>query len=127
MVNKLKPDVVMCGPCFNYLNYGKMAARIAYDINQNTSSKAIAAMSDDNQETINEYKDKLCIIKTPKKGGIGLNESLEGRCVLAKALYPRKKKLKKLKKNFVFRMLFSILSTRRKENVGNNSNMAYGC
>ena len=26
MVNKLKPDVVMCGPCFNYLNYGKMAA-----------------------------------------------------------------------------------------------------
>lgn len=34
MVNKLKPDVVMCGPCFNYLNYGKMAARIAYDINQ---------------------------------------------------------------------------------------------
>ena len=61
MVNKLKPDVVMCGPCFNYLNYGKMAARIAYDINQNTSSKAIAAMSDDNQETINEYKDKLCI------------------------------------------------------------------
>ena len=37
MVNKLKPDVVMCGPCFNYLNYGKMAARIAYDINQNTS------------------------------------------------------------------------------------------
>ena len=38
---------------------GKMAARIAYDINQNTSSKAIAAMSDDNQETINEYKDKL--------------------------------------------------------------------
>ena len=35
--------------------------------------------------------------------------------------------LKKLKKNFVFRMLFSILSTRRKENVGNNSNMAYGC
>ena len=143
MVNKLKPDVVMCGPCFNYLNYGKMAARIAYDINQNTSSKAIAAMSDDNQETINEYKDKLCIIKTPKKGGIGLNESLEGMCVLAcglnymraakeenvflQRLFTKKKKLKNLKKNFVFRMLFSILSTRRKENVGNNSNMAYGC
>lgn len=126
MVNKLKPDVVMCGPCFNYLNYGKMAARIAYDINQNTSSKAIAAMSDDNQETINEYKDKLCIIKTPKKGGIGLNESLEGMCVLAKALY-QEKEIEEIKENFVFRMLFSILSTRRKENVGNNSNMAYGC
>ena len=99
MVNKLKPDVVMCGPCFNYLNYGKMAARIAYDINQNTSSKAIAAMSDDNQETINEYKDKLCIIKTPKKGGIGLNESLEGMCVLAKALY-QEKEIEEIKEKF---------------------------
>ena len=94
-------DVVMCGPCFNYLNYGKMAARIAYDINQNTSSKAIAAMSDDNQETINEYKDKLCIIKTPKKGGIGLNESLEGMCVLAKALY-QEKEIEEFKEKFCF-------------------------
>ena len=101
MVNKLKPDVVMCGPCFNYLNYGKMAARIAYDINQNTSSKVIAAMSDDNQETINEYKDKLCIIKTPKKGGIGLNESLEGMCVLAKALY-QEKEIEEIKEKFCF-------------------------
>ena len=101
MVNKLKPDVVMCGPCFNYLNYGKMAARIAYDINQNTSSKAIAAMSDDNKETINEYKDKLCIIKTPKKGGIGLNESLEGMCVLAKALY-QEKEIEEIKEKFCF-------------------------
>ena len=101
MVNKLKPDVVMCGPCFNYLNYGKMAARIAYDINQNTSSKAIAAMSDDNQETINEYKDKLCIIKTRKKGGIGLNESLEGMCVLAKALY-QEKEIEEFKEKFCF-------------------------
>ena len=125
MVNKLKPDVVMCGPCFNYLNYGKMAARIAYDINQNTSSKlcyfsaidyivlastlAIALgeelsttdISDDNQETINEYKDKLCIIKTPKKGGIGLNESLEGMCVLAKALY-QEKEIEEIKEKFCF-------------------------
>ena len=101
MVNKLKPDVVMCGPCFNYLNYGKMAARIAYDINQNTSSKAIAAMSDDNQETINEYKDKLCIIKTPTQGGIGLNESLEGLCVLAKALY-QEKEIEEIKEKFCF-------------------------
>ena len=69
--------------------------------NQNTSSKAIAAMSDDNQETINEYKDKLCIIKTPKKGGIGLNESLEGMCVLAKALY-QEKEIEEFKEKFCF-------------------------
>ena len=90
MINKLKPDVVMCGPCFNYLGYGKMAARVAYDINQTTSSIAIAAMSDDNAETIASYKDKVHIVKTPKKGGIGLNESLDGMCQLADALLNKK-------------------------------------
>lgn len=86
MINKLKPDVVMCGPCFNYLGYGKMAARVAYDINQNTDIPALAAMSEENEETIAEYKDKVHIVKTPKKGGVGLNESLDGMCQLAQAM-----------------------------------------
>ena len=47
------------------------------------------------------YKDKLCIIKTPKKGGIGLNESLEGMCVLAKALY-QEKEIEEIKEKFCF-------------------------
>lgn len=86
MINKLKPDMVMCGPCFNYLGYGKMAARVAYDINQNTDVPALAAMSVENEETITEYKDKIHIVKTPKKGGTGLNEALEGMCQLADAM-----------------------------------------
>lgn len=53
------------------------------------------------KKTINEYKDKLCIIKTPKKGGIGLNESLEGMCVLAKALY-QEKEIEEIKEKFCF-------------------------
>ena len=90
MVEKIKPDVVVCGPCFNYLGYGRMAARVAYDINEKTHSHAMAAMSIENEETINEYKDKVHIIKTPKKGGTGLNESLEGICQLAKAMCEQK-------------------------------------
>lgn len=86
MVNKIKPDVVMCGPAFNYLGYGKMAARVAYDINQTTDAVAIAAMSVENEETIAEYKDKVHIVKTPKKGGTGLNDALEGMCLLTKAM-----------------------------------------
>ena len=86
MVNKLKPDVVICGPAFNYLGYGKMAANIAYDINQTTDVPAFAAMSKENEETINEFKDKVHIVETPKKGGTGLNEALDGLCILAKAL-----------------------------------------
>lgn len=101
MINKLKPDVVMCGPCFNYLGYGKMAARVAYDINQNTSSIAIAAMSKENEDTIAEYKDKIKIVETPKKGGIGLNEALEGMCKLAKAMY-LKEDIKDLEEKYCF-------------------------
>lgn len=90
MINKLKPDMVMCGPCFNYLGYGKMAARVAYDINQTTDVPAIAAMSVENEETILEYKDKVHIVRTPKKGGTGLNEALDGMCQLADAMVNKK-------------------------------------
>lgn len=90
MVNKLKPDMVICGPCFNYIGYGKMAAHIAYDINEKTNVKALAAMSSENKETIEEYKDKINIVKTPKKGGTGLNEALDGVCKLADAMVNNK-------------------------------------
>lgn len=63
-----------------------MAANIAYDINQTTDVPAFAAMSKENEETINEFKDKVHIVETPKKGGTGLNEALDGMCKLAKAL-----------------------------------------
>ena len=39
MVNKLKPDVVMCGPALNYLGYGKMAARVADDVIKQQASR----------------------------------------------------------------------------------------
>nr|WP_072897246.1 GrdB-related putative oxidoreductase [Clostridium fallax] len=86
MVNKVKPDIVICGPAFNYVDYGKMAARVAYDINRTTNVPAFAAMSSENEETINEYKDKLNIVITPKKGGVGLNDALDNMCQLAKLL-----------------------------------------
>lgn len=90
MVNKLKPDVVMCGPAFNYLGYGRMAARVALDISKNTEVPVFAAMSKDNEETIAAYKEKIHIVETPKKGGTGLNEALEGMCLLAKAMVDKK-------------------------------------
>lgn len=86
MVNKLQPDVVMCGPALNYMDYASMAAKVAYDINKTTGIPALAAMSAENEETIANFKDKVNIVVTPKKGGIGLNESLKNMCKLAKAL-----------------------------------------
>lgn len=90
MVNKVKPDVVICGPAFNYEGYGKMAANVAYAINNNTEALAFAAMSKENEDTIKEFKDKIKIIETPKKGGTGLNEALEGMCKLSKAMVENK-------------------------------------
>jgi glycine/betaine/sarcosine/D-proline reductase family selenoprotein B len=86
MANKVQPDVVICGPAFNFKDYASMAARVAYDINQTTNIKAFAAMSIENEETIANYKDKVNIVVTPKKGGTGLNDSLKNMCQLAKTL-----------------------------------------
>lgn len=86
MVNKLKPDVVICGPAFNFADYAAMSARVAFDINQAGTAMAFAAMSEENADTIAAYKDKVAIVKTPKKGGLGLNDALKNMCRLAKAL-----------------------------------------
>lgn len=86
MVNKMQPDVVMCGPAFNYADYAAMCARVACDINETTKAKAFAAMSVENGDTIAAYKDKVAIVETPKKGGMGLNDALKNMCAMAKAL-----------------------------------------
>ncbi len=76
-VEKFKPDIVICGPAFNFADYSLMCGKIANDINKTTSIKAIAAMSKENEEVISKYKDEVLIVETPKKGGVGLNDSLE--------------------------------------------------
>lgn len=86
MIKKLNPDLVICGPCFNYIDYAKMAATIACDIKATTGIPAISAMSVENEETIQAFKDKVNIVKMPKKGGTGLNDALRSMCQLAKVL-----------------------------------------
>lgn len=77
MVKKLNPDIVICGPCFNYLDYGQMSANIAKTVKEKTDIGAVAMMSVENVETIDTFKNDIPIIKMPKKGGTGLNESLD--------------------------------------------------
>ena len=67
----------------------KLCAMVACDINANTDAKAFAAMSVENAETIAAYKDKVAIVETPKKGGMGLNDALKNMCAMAKALADR--------------------------------------
>lgn len=86
MIGKLKPDFVMCGPAFNYVEFAEMCGRVAADIEKTGTVHALAAMSEENSDTIARYKDQVAIVRTPKKGGIGLNDSLKAMCQLADAL-----------------------------------------
>lgn len=86
MVKKLSPDLVMCGPAFNFLEYAAMCAQVADAITKTTGIPAIAAMSEENTDTISTYKDLVPIVKMPKKGDAGLNKALKNMCLLASAI-----------------------------------------
>ncbi len=75
LTTKLKADIVLCGPCFNYHDYAMMSANLAKHIEENTDAKAVAMFSVENQDVIDLYKDDVTLIKMPKKGGTGLRES----------------------------------------------------
>lgn len=80
MVKKLNPDFVVCGPCFNFPEYAKMAAMVSASILEKTDIKSCAMMSVENGDIIANYKDKTPIVKMPKKGGTGLNDSFSDLC-----------------------------------------------
>lgn len=86
-IEQLNPDIVICGPALNYLDYATMCAELTYDINEKTSIKAFSAMAQENENIVSQYKDKILIVETPKKGGIGLNDSLRKISEVAKKLY----------------------------------------
>jgi len=75
---------------------------VAVDINKNGDSRAFAAMSQENEDVIREYKDKVMIVKTPKKGGMGLNDSLKHMCQVAEAMVKGSGDLEKLKQEVCF-------------------------
>lgn len=86
MVKKLNPDVVICGPSFNYAEFSQMCGSVAQEINSN-GIPAICAMSEENQAVITKFKDEVPIVKCPKKGGTGLNHTLKTITTVATALY----------------------------------------
>lgn len=86
LATKLKADIVLCGPCFDYPDYSWMSAILAQYIEENTDTKAVAMFSKENEEVIEQYKDSVRIIKMPRKGGTGLNVSLENMSKVLKAV-----------------------------------------
>ncbi|MGX7131173.1 GrdB-related putative oxidoreductase [Enterococcus songbeiensis] len=91
MVKQLAPDAIICGPCFNYADYAKMAAITAETIQTKLTKPipVVAAMSQECSDVIQSYKDKIDIIKMPKKGGTGLTDSLENILKLCQLKYQK--------------------------------------
>lgn len=89
MVKKINPDVVICGPAYNYKGYAYMCAVVGKNIQEKIDIPVVVAMSKENEDIISEYKDVLHIVKMPKKGGIGLSESLNNICVLARKMFDK--------------------------------------
>lgn len=83
MSKKVNPDVIICGPAFNYEKFGEMAGYLAKEIKLLTDIPTLAAMSEENIAK-DKYKHSIFIVKTPKKGGVGLTESLNKMVILAK-------------------------------------------
>lgn len=77
LVVKTKAEVLFAGPCFNYDTYAAMGAKVAEYIAHQSECKTYVACSKENEAIIEAYKDKITMIEMPKKGGIGLNESLQ--------------------------------------------------
>ena len=102
MVKKVNPDFVLCGPCFNFPDYALMAAMISTSILENTDIKSCAMMSVENGETIEEYKDKTPIVKMPKKGGTGLNDSISNLCELIEGTVKKSGDLENIKQRVCY-------------------------
>ncbi len=102
MVKKVNPDFVVCGPCFNFPDYAKMAAMISTSILEKTDIKSCAMMSVENGETIENYKNKTPIVRMPKKGGSGLNDSFADLCELIKGTVESSGSLGDIKKRVCY-------------------------
>jgi glycine reductase len=83
MVQKMAPDVVICGPAFNYEKYGLLCAEVGVAIESQVGIPVVAAMSKECVAAIAAHKAELTIVKMPKKGGVGLTASLKNILKLA--------------------------------------------
>ncbi len=102
MTKKINPDFAICGPCFNFEDYADMAARTADLISQKTDVRAVAMMSAENGDLIDEFKSSIPIVRMPKKGGTGLNESLSHLAELIQAMYTNDPQLSELQNSICY-------------------------
>lgn len=81
---KFGAEAVLCGPAMQYEKFGEMSARLTKSFND-YGIPAAAAMALENN-AVENYKHLIPIIKMPKKGGIGLNDSFKNMAIFVSKL-----------------------------------------
>lgn len=102
MVKKLNPDYVICGPCFDFAIYALMSCEIALAIKNQTNIKVVAMMAKENQDLIREYANKIPILKMPKKGEVGLDDSFSNLVKYMNASFNTDPNLDRLQKELLY-------------------------
>ncbi|EMF0077202.1 GrdB-related putative oxidoreductase [Enterococcus hirae] len=81
---KFGADAILCGPAMHYPNFGEMAGGLVEAFNKE-GIPAVAAMSVENP-AVAKYQQVITIVKMPKKGGIGLNQSYKNMATIVTQL-----------------------------------------
>lgn len=87
LLDKVKADVVICGPCFDFSDYANMAGDLAMYIQENSNVKVVMACAKECEDAVTRYKDKVPVVKMPKKGGVGLNDSFKHLMTVTNRVY----------------------------------------
>lgn len=90
MVKALNADVVICGPALNHKRFGECCGYFAEYVRDQCGIPAFAAMAEESTGTP-IFRKKVYIIKTPKKGGSGLNIALRKMADFAVKLASKEK------------------------------------
>lgn len=78
MCQKMKPDILLVGPTYDYADFAKMACEVGSAVQNNSDIPVVAMVAEEkNVNTLAKFKDQLDIIKMPKKGGTGLQDSID--------------------------------------------------
>lgn len=87
LLAKVKADVLLCGPCFDFADYAAMSAELGLQIEAQAICPVVLACAQECQETITQYRERLSIVQMPKKGGVGLNQSLKQMAQVVAAVH----------------------------------------
>lgn len=75
LLEKHHVECLVCGPCYNYPDYTKMACEVAEYVQNASSCRTLVMCSKEMEDITKSYEDKLTILTMPKKGGVGLSDA----------------------------------------------------